>query len=80
MITSKLRGGLGNQMFQIAAALSLGKDLGIEVAFDHNQHYLPNQGNKSTDYSENIFWNNEKYIRKVFSIGEMPLEFYERFC
>lgn len=57
MITSKLRGGLGNQMFQIAAALSLGKDLGIEVAFDHNQHYLPNQGNKSTDYSENIFRN-----------------------
>ena len=70
MITSKLKGGLGNQMFQIAAALSLGKDLGIEVAFDHNQYYLPNQGNRSTDYSENIFRNCSIYfcIKDVISV------------
>ena len=30
MITSKLQGGLGNQMFQISAAYSLSKDLGVE--------------------------------------------------
>ncbi len=57
MITSQLMGGLGNQMFQVAAAVSLAKDFGEEVAFDYNQHYLPNQGNAAVNYVENIFRN-----------------------
>jgi hypothetical protein len=57
MITSYLQGGLGNQLFQIAAALSLAKDNAAEPVFDVNMHDLPKQGRKSKNYLKNIFRN-----------------------
>ena len=57
MITSFLQGGLGNQMFQIAAAYSLSKDIGVECAFNLNRCHTPAQGNTSNKYKDNIFKN-----------------------
>lgn len=57
MITSFLQGGLGNQMFQIAAAYSLSRELGVDCAFSFNKCYTPAQGNTSNKYADNIFKN-----------------------
>jgi hypothetical protein len=83
MISSKLQGGLGNQMFQIAAAhaLSLRND---DIAyFDLSTCYTPLQGKESLNYSNNIFSkiNNNKnlkfenvYIEPKFSYDEIPFK------
>ena len=55
MITCALQGGLGNQMFQIAAASALAWRNDNEAIFDLNSHYLPLQGRKAANYTENIF-------------------------
>lgn len=55
IISTKLAGGLGNQMFQISAALSAGKRLGYEAMFSHQTHALPLQGMKSICYADTIF-------------------------
>jgi len=57
MITSFLQGGLGNQMFQIAAAYSLSKVMGVEYAFNLNRCHTPAQGNTSNKYKDSIFKN-----------------------
>jgi len=54
MITAKLNGGLGNQMFQVAAAESLAIDNKTYIAFDlHNEVVM--QGNSAYYYKKNIF-------------------------
>ncbi len=55
MITAKLQGGLGNQMFQIAAASALAWRNDDVAVFDLNNHYLPLQGRKAHNYADNIF-------------------------
>jgi hypothetical protein len=83
MITSRLQGGLGNQMFQIAAAVSLAKELGSEAKFDFNTCHTPAQGFTSNKYRENIFKNltdaelttvrfNGVYTEPKFSYQELP--------
>lgn len=57
MIISYIKGGLGNQLFQIAAGLSLSKDIGCDFRLIKNQHELPHQGNRIEKYYENIFKN-----------------------
>lgn len=57
IITSELSGGLGNQMFQVAACISLAKRLGYVAMFDPNTHFLPLQGRKFETYKTNIFRN-----------------------
>ena len=57
MITSYLQGGLGNQMFQIAAAISLAEENQDEAKFNPNWHFLPLQGNKCPYYLDNIYSN-----------------------
>jgi hypothetical protein len=57
MITAHLQGGLGNQLFQICAAISLALQNDDDYAFDINHHHLPNQGNSCRHYKENIFRN-----------------------
>ncbi len=57
MISSYLQGGLGNQMFQIAAAVSLAKDNNTEAIFDTDNHDLPKQGRKCEKYLNSIFRN-----------------------
>ena len=59
MITCKLQGGLGNQMFQIAAITSLAWKNNDIAKFDLNSHYLPSQGRKAHNYIDNIFRNVE---------------------
>jgi hypothetical protein len=55
MITCVLQGGLGNQMFQIAAASALAWRNDDVAVFDLGNHYLPLQGRKALNYMDNIF-------------------------
>lgn len=56
MITAHLKGGLGNQMFQIAATYSLALDNGDECAFYLDNPNI-NQGHGSRHYAGNVFRN-----------------------
>ncbi len=55
MISSRLKGGLGNQMFQISAAYALSLRNNDVTGFDFNQCQTGLQGNPSTHYSNTIF-------------------------
>jgi hypothetical protein len=55
MITCNLQGGIGNQMFQIASTISHAKKMGSEYFFDFDKCQTPNQGKKSTHYSNSVF-------------------------
>lgn len=50
-------GGLGNQMFQIAAAYSLALDNNDIAEFDFSKCYTPLQGYPSARYKNNLFKN-----------------------
>lgn len=54
-VTPTLAGGLGNQMFEIAAAASLAKDNNAILLLNPNNHICPNQGNNISNYLNNIF-------------------------
>ena len=55
MITCNLIGGLGNQMFQIAATHALALRNNDEAVFDLYKCYTPLQGNVSDKYKNNFF-------------------------
>ena len=55
MISCKLQGGLGNQMFQIAASAALAMRNNDKFCYDLKGHYLPFQGKKAENYVDNIF-------------------------
>jgi hypothetical protein len=55
MISSFLMGGIGNQMFQIAAATSLAIENNDEAIFNFESCFTPLQGNPSSKYANNIF-------------------------
>jgi len=83
MISCNLQGGLGNQMFQIAAAISLAKSNNDIYSFNFENCFTPNQGNKSTKYIDNIFKNipshthnnfEKVYNEPKFSFSEIPYE------
>tara|TARA_R110000751_G_scaffold273984_2_gene374844 strand:+ start:1562 stop:2335 length:774 start_codon:yes stop_codon:yes gene_type:complete len=57
MVTTLLQGGLGNQIFQVCAALSLALENNDEFKLDESTHLLPNQGRKCKNYIKNIFRN-----------------------
>ena len=57
MITSFLMGGIGNQMFQIAAATALAISNNDKAVFDFTKCHTPGQGNVSIKYKDNIFKN-----------------------
>jgi hypothetical protein len=54
MITSYLMGGLGNILFQISAALSVGYKTNKPVKFSYTDHYLQFSGRNSSNYRDNI--------------------------
>jgi hypothetical protein len=56
MITAKLNGGLGNQMFQIATAYSIALDNNDECAFNFDNKVVY-QGNPARTYKSNLFKN-----------------------
>jgi len=55
MITTKLLGGLGNQMFQISTVYAYAKAHGFDYGFDFDSCYTPNQGHTSTKYKDTLF-------------------------
>lgn len=55
IISPLLAGGLGNQMFEVAAAASLAKDNGVLLVINPEEHILPNQGRNVKNYLTNIF-------------------------
>lgn len=55
MITTNLMGGLGNQMFQIAAVYAYAKHHGFDYGFDFDNCYTPLQGNASVKYKDSYF-------------------------
>lgn len=81
MVTCKLQGGLGNQMFQIAATYALSLRYSGEYFVNLKDCYTPNQGNVSSNYKNNIFSkvndyeDTERYPiyhEPNFSYGELP--------
>ena len=55
IVTPTLAGGLGNQMFEVAAAASLAKDNNALLLVNPNEHILPNQGRNIKTYVTNVF-------------------------
>ena len=83
MITSFLQGGLGNQMFQIAAAHNLALKLNVESKFDFNTSFVSTQGYNSNKYKDNLFKNINNgqidfstlkvYREQFFRYSDLPL-------
>lgn len=66
MITSILKGGLGNQLFQIAAGLSLSYDVGTEFCVS-DQETVDRTRYFTSNYTETIFRNlKRKNLKEVF--------------
>jgi glycosyltransferase involved in cell wall biosynthesis len=57
IISPLLAGGLGNQMFEVAAAASLAKDNNALLVLNPTEHILPNQGRNVNTYLKNVFRN-----------------------
>jgi hypothetical protein len=55
MVSANLKGGLGNQMFQIAAAYALSKRNNDTYGFDFKKCQTKLQGNPSNHYLKSIF-------------------------
>jgi sporulation protein YlmC with PRC-barrel domain len=81
MITCELTGGLGNQMFQIAATYALAKRNNDEAYFNFETCHTPLQGSPSYKYRNNIFKNIKEKLNFIpkhyfkeekFSFTELP--------
>ena len=68
MISCKLQGGLGNQMFQIAVTHALAKRNNDTYEFNFNDCYTPQQGNTSDKYVNNVFKNIMNYLNILYTI------------
>jgi hypothetical protein len=55
IVSPTFAGGLGNQMFEIAAAASLAKDNNALLVINPTEHILPNQGRNVKNYLPNVF-------------------------
>lgn len=55
IVCPTLAGGLGNQMFEVAAAASLAKDNNALLVINPTEHILPNQGRNINNYVNNVF-------------------------
>lgn len=87
MITCNLKGGLGNQMFQIATTFSLSETNKTKCVFDFDKCYTPLQGFTSNKYRNTIFKNFTEdklfsptyiYRETKFSFSEIP--FIDNMC
>jgi hypothetical protein len=68
MITVNLMGGLGNQMFQIAAVYSYAKRHGFDYGFDFDSCYTPLQGYSSVKYKDDFFKNLDRLDNTIFNL------------
>jgi len=57
MISCNLKGGIGNQLFQISTTHALALENNDIAVFDFEKCYTPMQGFKATKYKDNIFKN-----------------------
>jgi hypothetical protein len=57
MVVPNLKGGLGNQMFQIACAYAYAKRLGTTFAINYNIPHHGGQGNPPSKYRDTLFKN-----------------------
>lgn len=55
IVNPVLAGGLGNQMFEVAAAASLAADNNALLVINPTEHILPNQGRNINTYVNNVF-------------------------
>lgn len=55
MISINFMGGLGNQLFQVAATYSLALSNNDDAVFNFNNCYTPLQGNRISKYKDTIF-------------------------
>ena len=81
MVTSKLKGGLGNQLFQIAAGYSLSIDNNVDFSININECDTQNQGFVAKKYENTLYKNIIKksdiicdnvYTEIDFSYNEIP--------
>jgi hypothetical protein len=82
MITCKLMGGLGNQLFQVATTLSVAWEYGDTAVFDLNGHKKNAlQGNGARDYRDTIYrhlidrkiwWSRHRYKEKGHQYQPIP--------
>jgi hypothetical protein len=70
-VSAILMGGLGNYMFQVAAAYAYSKKHNMEVGFNAQQARGPHKD--VWEYQENVF----KNINLVFNLKEQPLQIQE---
>jgi hypothetical protein len=83
MITTFLQGGLGNQIFQIMAAISHSKKINTDCYFDFSKSNVETQGQRANKYADNLFknlnntiinFNNlQRYIEPRFSFTPLPI-------
>ena len=66
MITVYLQGGLGNQMFQIAAAYSHAKKNKDKAVFDLDNSHTPLQGENSSKYKGKLF--RFDHLKNVYNV------------
>jgi len=69
MIVPILKGGLGNQMFQIANAFAFAKRNSFNWGINYNFSFCPNQGNTAHKYKDNFY-------QKIPSIDFQPPSIY----
>jgi len=82
MITSNLACGLGNIMFQIAAATSLSIDNNDTSAFNLKEHKTSSQGHQAYRYKDNVLRNiidceidsTNEYHEPTFSYKKIPYQ------
>jgi len=69
MVVPILKGGLGNQMFQVANAFAFAKRHGLEFGLNYNLSFCPNQGNTAIKYKDTIY-------KKISSTEYCPTKVY----
>lgn len=80
MITAKLKGGLGNQLYQIAAAYTVSKTYDIDFCINYNFEFGAMQGNHPRAYKDNLYRNFKStdikpdwyYVEKQFTYNQIP--------
>jgi len=72
MISCYLQGGLGNQMFQIAATYNLALKNNDSAVFNFDESYTPLQGEQAYKYKNNVFKNfTHKKDFVIFSVRKI---------
>ena len=87
MISCNLKGGIGNQLFQISTTFSLAQSNNDQSVFNLDACYTPMQGNKASKYKDTIFKNlnistsivrESLYTEPIFSYT--PIQYSKNLC